>query len=92
MTALFYTAVHDVSAFLADRRQVLRAKGVGFPGTHKEIKRVLRDHWPQLAPGYESLLDRSWRARYRGKTYAESDLGLAELQLQMLRSELAQAT
>ena len=81
MTALFYTAVHEIQAALV-------ADGAR-PGDHKERQRVLREKWPTLATVYETLFTRSKQARYGCQRHSQADLALAEAALQQVRREIA---
>jgi hypothetical protein len=88
MTALFYAAVHEVQAFFLKHKAELAASSFTVPDSHKCVKLVLRTLWPSLAASYASLLDQSYRARYKCRLYSESNLQAAVVQLGMLRDEI----
>jgi hypothetical protein len=84
MTVLFYVAVHEVLAFLADNN--IR------PKSHAATSTALRGNqkWTRLAAMYEQFLAYSRDARYRCKVHSEVQLKLAENLLAQVRAEIAQ--
>ncbi len=81
MTALFYTAVHEMQAALV-------ASG-SRPADHKARIAALRAKWPSLATVYETLYSRSKQARYKCQRHSQAELALAEMSLAQARAEIA---
>ena len=89
MTVLFYTAVHDVQAFLQRKRADLRARGVPrLPRRHHDRQALLHNFWPTLELCYTNLKDWSEDARYDCGKFSKAQLQLAERELRNLRNEI----
>ena len=88
ITLLFYSAVHEISAFLTEHVSDLQAAGFQAPTNHKERKLILRTLWPSLAMLYEPLEQRSWGARYHCRVFAETEIKLGEGLLKKLQAEI----
>lgn len=86
MVALFYTAVHELQAFMVERGQA--------PQDHAGRKAVLRKNKFQLgthlAQQYQALRKSSENARYELWRPTRTDLADAEVRLQKIRDELRQ--
>ena len=92
LTVLFYAAVHEIIAFLRVNQTTVDSYGA-FPKRHSEVISLLSDHapWSPLADQYKTFLIWSSRARYDLWEPGETDLKIAELQLQMVRDFIAAA-
>jgi hypothetical protein len=86
MVALFYTAVHELQAFMVERGQA--------PEVHAARKAVLRKNKFQLgthlAQQYQVLRKSSENARYELWKPTRTDLADAEVRLRKIRDELRQ--
>jgi uncharacterized protein (UPF0332 family) len=83
MTATFYTAVHEVQAFLVARGKT--------PKNHKDRCEDLRVAWKPAAAVFERLLTRSMQSRYMCWMPGSSDLAKGESTLDRLLEELRKA-
>jgi hypothetical protein len=89
MTALFYTALHEIQA-LAIRKgwRVRHRAGLRFPEDHNERLQVIATHLAPIEAEYRSLKDWSEHARYRCGTFTSAQLALAEGTLKTIRTHL----
>ena len=88
MTALFYTALHEIQAFLVSRASTLSAAGIAVPWGHKERREVLSQRYGKLAPLYDRFLDLDRQGRYDCIVPTEDDLKDAEKLLQRIRTQI----
>jgi hypothetical protein len=83
-TAAFYSALHEVEAFL-------RARGRKPSGNH-DGRRAALEPWPIMAAAYESLESRSMDTRYRCYMPTARDLNSCRQALDTIRAEIANNT
>jgi hypothetical protein len=90
MTALFYTAVHLIAAFMARQRPFLASRGVQkLPRQHVERVALLDRYWPTLAGLYRALEGWSRSARYDCARFSPEELKAAEKTVADVRAEIA---
>lgn len=80
-TALFYTALHEVSAALLDM-------GEHPVRQHSQRREQIRRCLPNVSRNYEALQDMSESARYGGQVPIQAKLAANELGLQTIRAEI----
>ena len=93
LTVLFYVIVHEIQAFLADRRGTIIGYGLPWPITnHHERKAALRRHppWARLASYYGSF--EGWSRKTRYECFKPDPQRLTEMEglLARIRAEIQQ--
>jgi hypothetical protein len=92
LTILFYAAVHEVAAFLADQKGAVIGMGQKWPVTgHPDRITVLtkKVFWNRLATYYRNFYDWSRRTRYDCEIPDEERVRKMEDLLQRIKDEIA---
>jgi hypothetical protein len=94
MTALFYTAVHDVQVVIIRKGWKFQTKNGSwrFPRDHHERLAIIKRECPQIAADYRALQQWSEAARYECRPFGRADLQLAKRTLDGIAVELARIT
>ena len=91
LTALFYTAVHQVQAVIVRKGWKVRRKdgSLKFPDVHEERLRVINRECRQIETDFRLLKQWSEGARYECRAFAPHNVKLAERTLDQITAELA---
>lgn len=94
MTALFYTAIHEVQAVIVRKNWRVQQKNGSWtlPVDHVERLRVINRECPQIEPDFRSLKNWSEGARYRCQAFGSGHLQLAKGVLDRISAELSKIT
>jgi hypothetical protein len=84
VTVAFYTIVHELSAFLADRNKQVPK---GHPGMKAELS--ADPSWSNLLGYYESAQSDATMARYRCRMPLEQEVKFAHARIALVRAEIA---
>lgn len=91
LTTLFYVAVHEIQAFLADNRATVIGYGIRWPvAEHHERKKALRQHpaWNGLAQRYDVLYGASRKTRYECHSPDKTELEKRRQTVDQIRAEI----
>jgi uncharacterized protein (UPF0332 family) len=89
MTAIFYTAVHEVQALIVRKGWTIRDHGqFRIPETHGQRLQAIKRYCGQIEGEYRDLKTWSEGGRYNCQTYTPQDLQNAERVLASLRNKI----